>query len=105
MYLVKCYVRMRPAVHLPVSLLSLCSVIGKPGHAGWERAVVHKEIPELDNGRIRTMGRVLQAEVFFVSEAIPGCWIRKGDNTSKNPVSPTKDNAVIGKRGKYMFSL
>lgn len=34
-------------------------------------------------------------EDFCVSEAIPDCWIRKGDNIPKNLNSLSKENAVI----------
>lgn len=43
------------------SPLFLCNGMWKPGRADWERVVACKGVPGLDNGRIRTMGHVLQA--------------------------------------------
>ena len=49
----------------PASLLFLCNMRGRPGRAGWERAAGCKGVPELGNGGIRTVGRVLQASSFL----------------------------------------
>lgn len=39
-------------------------------------------------------------EVFIVLEAIPGCWISRGDNTSEDPVSPTPKRTLSSERGE-----
>lgn len=39
-------------------------------------------------------------EVLFVSKAVPGCWIRKRDKTSENPVSPQAEKMLSSGRGE-----
>lgn len=82
----------RPTAHLAL-LPSRPS--GSPGPAGWARAAVHEEAPELDRG-LCPMGPQVSLSLRLLD--------KEGRKYLKrSSLSPGKANAAIRKRGKCVF--
>lgn len=84
----------------PCFLLSLCTGIGKRDHPGWSLRRSIRMSLSWTMGGSGPWVMSYRLEVFIVSEVIPGCWIRRGDNTSKDAVSPEAKRTLSSGRGQ-----